>query len=255
MSAESSYGVLINLLKSFEVRMFAHARLNQVETVESFLDVLLMKAKLKEHLMLAGHWDAKSVKNNTLFIVISSQNEIPNMQYVEELYDLVILEKFKHLKFLKYIENGTTDNSNVNMRISDGKNSDIMLDSSQLEFSIAKCGKDQYGRTIQIVVYVDQVIDTLLKPSPNEDYYIPHDNLLYMLDLVIGEYYMTKHISRISFAPRIIMQKSADFIIKAESLKTDMNLLLGFQCEKCTKCSVCSYRVKIVNGVCFNCRE
>lgn len=255
MSAELGYPLLINLLKSFEVRIFAHARLNQVESVESFLDVLLLKSKLKDNLMLAGHWDEKSIKAQTLYIVISSQNEIPNMPHVDALYDLAILQHFKHLKFLKYIENGPTDGSNITMRISDGKSEDIILDSNKLEFSMAKCGRDQYGRTIQIVVYVDQVIDTLLTPSPNEDYFIPHDNLLYMLDLVIGEYYMTKHISRISFAPRIIMPKTLNFITNAETLKNDMNLLLGLTYDKCSKCFVSSYRVNVVNGICFNCKE
>lgn len=255
ISEENSYALLLELLHSFEVRIFTHAKLNQVETVESFLDVLLTKAKLKDHLMLAGNWDEQSIKNGTLYIVISSQNEVEFMRYVEELYDLAILKQFRHLKFLKYIENGPSDNTGITMKISDGKSTDIVLNSNQLQFSMAKCGKDRYGRTIQIVVYIDQIIDTLLTPAPNEDYYIPHDNLVYLLDLVIGEYYMTKHISRISFAPRIIMPKSAQFITSADELKADMNILLGFSCEKCEKCSVRSYRANIVNKVCVNCSQ
>ena len=252
------YAEIANTLHILESKIFAHARLNQVETVESFLSLVINKAKLIDKVTLVADWDNHTIKDNYLYIIVSPQNEIPNIEYVERLFDLLIARKFTFLKFLKFVEQRSSESKNaISLKISgsSGSTTSTVLSSDKLKFLVGKSGADVHGRTIRITVHVDEVIDALLKPSESGEYWIPDPNLFYMLDLLIGEYYMTKHIASISFFPSVIFDGRCDTFQNIDQIRETMGDLLKSKHNVCTTCGVPSYRTKITNGLCIYCTK
>jgi hypothetical protein len=261
MSQRSKYAELAFTLKALEDKIFFHAAHKQSETVQSFLNVAIRKAKLDNELSLIAGWDDIDILKKRITIVLCAQNEIPNIEHVERAYIGLSALKFKYLRFLKFIEyhgdfksdESKLDNleTTITSETSTVKTTTIKV--KDLKFHVARYGTDEYGRSIKLGVYTNEVIDTLLKPSAEEDHWIPNADLFYLLDLVFGEYYMTKYISTINFYPSMIMPADTNFLTATEA-KENIDILLKLDVKRCTSCNLPEYRIKIgEKSLCSNC--
>lgn len=254
----SKYADLVHALKALERRIFVHASLNQLESVQSFLLVAVRKVKLENDLSLIANWDGSDIIKKKINIIISAQNEIPNIVHVEGAFTNLTSTKFEHLRFIKFIEY-LSDEKNLNELsttiTTHGTTTDeTVVKVGNLKFHVAKYGTDEYGRSIKLNVYVNEIVDLLLKPSAEEDHWTPDPNLFYLLDLVFGEYYMTKHITTINFFPAIIMPADTQFLSAAEA-KENIDILLGLEHERCSNCNIPEYRTSLNNQkACINCK-
>lgn len=255
MASEKKYSTLALTLHALEQKIYMHASLNQVETVESFLEVALRKAKLTNDLSLIANWTADDIKNKKVHIIVSAQNEIPNIKNVDVAFDSFQAIKFKHLQFIKFIEYSDHKNfDELSITVSSGGR-DVHVRTKDLKFHVAKHGVDEYGRSIKLGIYIDEIIDTLIKPTKTEDHWIPDPNLFYMLDLIFGEYYMTKHISTINCFPKLIMTSDTEFLTALEA-KESIDLLLKITHNYCNVCGISEYRTKLIKKdsyTCINC--
>ena len=263
MSQRSKYAELAFTLKALEDKIFFHAARKHNETVQSFLDIVLRKAKLDNELSLIAEWNDVDILNKRITIVLCAQNEIPNIEHVESAYIGLSALKFKYSQFLKFVEHHTDSKSDegklnnlettITSETSTSRSTTVKV--KDLKFHVARYGTDEYGRSIKIGVYTNEVIDTLLKPSAEEDYWIPNADLFYLLDLVFGEYYMTKYISTINFYPSMIMPADTNFLTATEA-KEHIDLLLKLNVKRCTSCNLPEYRIKIgENSLCLNCKR
>lgn len=261
INSNKQFKDLLDTLKILEQKIFLHAKLNQVETIESFLSVIIRKACLENIITLIADWNNETINNKYLYIIISPQNEIPNIPIAEELFNFLINKKFIYIKFLKFVENISdkqNEDKNISMTISNGPSTpSSVLSSDKLKFSVSKFGADKYGRTIRMVVFVDEIIDKLLVQTDN-DYWIPNNNLFYMLDLLLGEYYMTKHIATINFFPIMIVPPKTDFM-NVNQVRETINDLLNIELKTCSLCEIPEYRAQLrtINNhnICHNCTE
>lgn len=249
----SKYAELAYALKALETRIFVHASLQQIKTVESFLMVAIRKAKLENEITLVANWDDTSILKKKVKIIISAQNEIPNIIHVERTFIGLIALKFEHLQFLKYVEYSSDEKSldELSTTIQSDKKTNVTVGS--LRFHVARHGTDEYGRSIKLAIYTNELVDELLKPTVEEDHWIPDPNLFYLLDLVFGEYYMTKHITTINFFPSIIMPSDTKFLTAVEA-KEAIDVLLRLEHERCSVCNILEYRTKLINKKCVNCQ-
>lgn len=270
----SKYAELAYTLKALESKIFLHASLKQIETVQSFLQVALRKAKLEDQLSLIAGWNDgclqlkdhdSDIQKNKVNIIICAQNEIPNLPHVEKVFIALISLKFNHLRFMKFIEylpivnnhQPTDPYSELSTTIiSEGtetKSKTIKV--KDLKFHVSRYGSDEYGRSIKLAVYTNEIIDTLLKPSSEEDHWIPDSNLFYLLDLVFGEYYMTKYITTINFFPAMIMPADTNFLT-AQEAKEHIDILLKLEHRLCSVCNIPEYRTKLDSfNLCVNCKD
>jgi hypothetical protein len=242
MDDSKNYEILYNSLSVLEAKIFAHAKLNQVMTVESFLNVVLSKSNLTNKLTMVSHWNENTIKENYIYIILSPQNEIPNMATVEAVYSLLTAKEFRYVKFLKYVEEMDVADD-YSFTVGDDKETTVVK-LSQMKFNVAKFKADAYGRKIRLVVYVDEILDKLLKPTESGDHWIPDNNLFYALDMLIGEYHMTKNIATVNFFPRIILNENAD-VLDVHEVKRTINDLLGVNVNYCSVCKCPSYRAEI----------
>lgn len=240
-----SFEILKSTLEWMENKIFHHARLKQIETVESFLAVAVNKSKLMDKIVLMADWNNETLAANIIHIVISPQNEIPNMQIVEELFEFLSKKKFKYIRFLKYIEY-----RGLHSEITSFTVSNLVVELKHLSYLVSKDVPDKYDRAIKIVVFVEPCvnIDAILQPFG--DHWVPDKNLLYVLDMLIGEYYMTKHISTISFAPRAVVKVET---IKSDEVKDYIDELLRIKTKKCAKCKTPEYRTILNKDHCPYC--
>ena len=254
----SEYKELISCLHALEVPIFIHASANQTETVESFLTIIVRKTKLEDKISLLANWTESSIKARKINIILSAQNEIPNMTYVEELYNMISGISFKHCVFYKYVEylpdSKIPDSIDDLSTVIGNQSNQITVKVKDLKFHVAKFNADQYGRCIKVAVYVNEIVDKLIKSTNSEDHWIPDPNLFYLLDLVLGEYHMTKHISNINFFPSIILTDSTTCLTAVEAKET-INELMRLDVKTCNICHAPEYRVKILqqSGSCINC--
>jgi hypothetical protein len=263
----NKYKELANALKSLESFIFVHASANHVPTVESFLTIAVRKAVLEGEITLLANWTIKSIAAKKITIIISAQNEIPNVAHVEEFYKIVTKLKFKYFNFLKYVEylpapDDKTDSletlSTTITSAGPTGNASCLCKVKDLRFHVAKFGADQYNRTLKIAVYVDEIIDKLIQPTASEDTWIPDKNLFYLMDLIFGEYYMTKHISNINFFPINVLASapSQNRPVSIIEAKSNIDELLNLDHKICHKCKAPEYRVDIGNaGFCQNCQD
>lgn len=242
---DNKFKTLISALKALECKVFYHASANQSETVETFLDVIVRKAKLENYITLAANWTKDTIEKKYVNIIISCQNEIANIKHVETLYDMIIKYRFVCCKFMKFIEY-ENDVETLSITI-DTTN----IKATDFRFNVASTAPDTYGRTIQMIVYVDEIIDKLLKSTAEEDHWIPDKNLFYMFDLIFGEYYMTKHITTINFVPTIIMRNISS--LTPTETKEAIDTLIEHQYKTCKTCGIKEYRINI-GEVCYNCQ-
>jgi len=259
----SKYAELVFVLKALEDKILAHAILNQIETVESFLQVALRKAKLEDQISLLAGWNNECLRQadtpKTIAIVICAQNEIPNIPHVERAFIGLTAVKFRYLRFMKFVEYHSTDfkdpYKNLSTTITSGSQK-TTFKVQDLRFHVARYGTDEYGRSIKLAVYTKEIIDTLIKPSSDEDHWIPDPNLFYLLDLVFGEYYMTKYISTINFFPSMIMPNDTNFL-SAQEAKEHIDILLKLETKYCAVCNVPEYRTKLdlSSNLCVNCKN
>lgn len=243
-------------LRILESKIFVHARANQTETVESFLSIVVRKAKLENKITLIADWDNHTIKDNYLYIIISPQGEIPNIPEVEATFEYLInCKKYTYLRFLKFVERRDVDEKSpiISVTIGGSSPSPQTLTSDKMKFLVAKSKADQYGRTIIITVHIDEIIDKLLTPSETGEFWIPDSNLFYMLDLLLGEYYMTKHIASINFFPAAIFDESKVKCQDIEQARETINDLLKINHLRCEKCLVSGYRTKLNNKLCIYC--
>ena len=262
MSQRSKYAELAFTLKALEDKIFFHAAHKQSETVQSFLNVAIRKAKLDNELSLIAGWDNVDILKKRITIVLCAQNEIPNIEHVERAYIGLSALKFKYLRFLKFIEYHDSnpdsketclDNLETTITSETSTVRSTTIKVKDLKFHVARYGTDEFGRSIKLGVYTNEVIDTLLKPSAEEDHWIPNADLFYLLDLVFGEYYMTKYISTINFYPSMIMPADTKFLTATEA-KENIDILLKLDIKRCTSCNLSEYRIKIgEKSLCLNC--
>ena len=244
------YKTLANTLKILEIPILLHASSNQDEMVESFLQVALRKVKLENEVVLAANYNQENIKNKKVIISISAHNEALNIKYVEQLFDVLMTIKFSHLKFLKFIEYYSHEDdqvSKLSLTINETK-----MDANNIKFHIGKSTPDKYGRTLKVVVYVNEIIEKLLKPSGDENTWIPDTNMFYLLDLILGEYYMTKHINTISFIPQFIMPANIDYL-SIDEAREHCQILSNEKYKHCQTCNMPEYRVCIKNKLCNYC--
>ena len=276
---KSKYAELVFALKALEDKIFLHASLGQHETVQSFLLITVRKAKLENEIVLIPD----QIIDEKIYIMISAQNEIPNIDHVDKVFTSLSAVKFNYLRFMKYVEflssknetkssknendtdNKTNDEKSNKTNLDDlmttikQNNKEIFIKVCDLKFHVARYGSDEYGRSIKLCVYTDEIVDQLLRQTPQEDHWIPDPNLFYLLDRVFGEYYMTKYISTINFFPIMIMPNDTVFL-SAEEAKRDIDMLLGIDNKYCSKCNIPEYRTKLIdpdkdnNYLCINCK-
>ncbi len=250
----SKYAELAYTLKALENRIFVHAALQQIQTVESFLMVAVRKAKLENEITLVANWNDGDIIRKKIKLIISAQNEIPNMIHVERAFIGLTAMKFEHLQFIKYIEYSSDEKSLDELFTTIQSDKKTTVTVGNLRFHVARYGTDDYGRSIKLAVYTNELVDELLKSSTEEDHWIPDPNLFYLLDLVFGEYYMTKHITTINFFPSIIMPSDTKFLTAIEA-KEAIDVLLRLEHEHCSVCNIPEYRTKLINKKCVNCHQ
>lgn len=248
----SKYNELLISLKNLENFIFAHAAAKQDVTVQSFLTIALNKAKLEGEITLIVNSNETLIKAKKINLIICAQNEIANIPFVEDLYKVLTKGAFKYFNILKYNEylpvndNDTIENLSTNI-------DKVELKVKNMKFHVAKFGSDKYGRTIKVAVYINDITDSMLTQSECGNFWIPNDNLFYLLDLIFGEYYMTKHISNINFFPMNILQNDKD-LMTATKAKSVIDILLRTDHKKCKSCSAPEYRTDInENNICNNC--
>jgi hypothetical protein len=247
----SKLSELLLSLSYLEDKIFYHAKLKQVDTVESFLHVIVTKAKLNSEITLLASWTDEYINNNQLFITISTCAGINNIPLVDELYNLAITKKFKYCKFLKYIQN-TPISDDLALSMISKSNKPVKLKYDDMKFSVIKGPTAADGRSIKLAVYINDIKDDLLTQASSEDHWLPDSNLMYVLDLILGEYYMIKHILSINFFPLMLLLPNARVLSINECIE-EIETLLNKDFKKCSKCKNPEYRVKIENDICINC--
>jgi hypothetical protein len=248
----SKYNTLAVNLKNLENFIFAHAAIKQDITVNSFLIIALNKAKLEGEITLIVNSNETLIKAKKINLIICAQNEIANIPFVEDLYKVLTKNNFKYFNILKYNEYLPSNDKDTIENLSTTIDK-VELKVENMKFHVAKFGSDKYGRTIKIAVYINDITDSMLTQSECGNFWIPNDNLFYLLDLIFGEYYMTKHISNINFFPINILQNDKD-LMTATKAKSAINVLLRLNHKKCEKCSAPEYRANInENNICNNC--
>ena len=137
--SQSKYAKLAYAARDLEMKIFAHASLNQVETVESFLKIIVAKSGLTGEISLMADWDEESIKRQTVYISISAQNEIVNMPHVEKVFTGLIALQFKYVKFYKYIESRPVFAlEDLSVTIETETKTPILLNIKNLRFHVAR---------------------------------------------------------------------------------------------------------------------
>ncbi len=270
---KSKYAELVFALKALESKIFLHASMKQYETVQSFFLIAVRKAKLENEISLIGEWNDDDIKKKKIDVIICAQNEIPNIVHVEKVFNGCCAIKFNYLRFMKFIEysvplrndekDNATDINNFSSTITLSNGNETTIKVSDLKFHVARYGADEYGRSIKLIVYMDEIVEVLLKSTSEEDHWTPDPNLFYLLDRVFGEYYMTKYITTVNFFPTIIMPKDTVFLDIYEA-KENIDELLKLNHKHCNICNIPEYRTKLteiidINSqskqlVCVNCK-
>lgn len=239
----SSFAELAFSLKALEKIIIVHAKINQFKIVEDLLKVSTSKAKLQNSICLLPEWNDDLIQKQKIHIIICGQYELENFEKVEKCFKALNVLQFNHLIFLKYAEYPDIKENpleNLSMKIDDL----ITVNIEDLKFHVARYGSDESGRSIKIIVYVDPKIEHTLKQSKDETHWKPDQALIQMLDMIFGEYYMTKYISTINFVPAIVMPKNCN-PVSAREAKEYIDVLLGLDIKYCQTCNFPSYRILI----------
>jgi hypothetical protein len=228
---------LVKNLQLLENNILYHVKLNQIETVESFLKVIINKLKLHDIIRLSATWNnitnkvyiiVSPVLNTTVLNTTVLNTTVLNSP-IDEIYKKLIDAKFKHLDFIKYIECMPDEINDFKANIDN-----LILDSNIFSFDV-----ELVNNKLKMLIVINEVEEKILKLI-DEQYWLPDKRVFYFLDLLIGEYIMNNYIDQINFSSMIMISAK---LLNINEIKIKIYNLLNIKI--CTICNLPEYRKKL----------